>query len=146
MSRRDPPAKRYLANLPGIGQGMLDTLQAVYGPITVDTVRTDKNVYAEFQPGRNRLIINPNWVEWIMGKNPESKVHGVPARDIIPLTIAHEVLGHGFGATEEESDLIGRAFVRASGRDPGLMYESGESRSFMRRVLDLLKGEETDGN
>lgn len=138
MPKRDPPARRYVAGLPGVGPGMLDTLELIYGPFVVDTVRTDPHFYAEFQPGRDRLIVNPSFVERILAKNPSSRIDGVPARDVLPLLLAHEVLGHGSGASEAESERIGRAFVRAT-RNPELPLTRGEPAA-MRRIMDILRG------
>lgn len=149
--RPDPPT-RYIANLPLIGQGMLDTLRALSGvPLHFDTTRSNARVAGEYQNGR--VIINPAVMEQMVQRSPTAKAgyfDGAPAGMVPSMTLAHEVLGHGVAGTnnEQAANMWARAWVRLSGRDPQLPYLHPQEmivEGRLRRMLALLQGMASDG-
>jgi hypothetical protein len=130
--QRDPreEIRRYIASLPGVGSGFLDTLDAIAAlrglpPFQYDTSRTVADVGGESRRP-NRVIFNP-------------ATYRDPAH-----TISHEVLGHlldnlGSSARDEQrADARADALMRITGRreQPGAQ----QSPALDRRLLDLLAG------
>jgi hypothetical protein len=119
----DPPTD-YVAGLPGVGQGMLDTLRALVGaPIALDTATTTSRIAGQYNSGQATL--NPAFMQMMAALNPQANYYSygfkAPAKDQPALAVAHEMLGHGLGITNEQrAEMIARSFIRLSGRNPEL--------------------------
>jgi hypothetical protein len=119
---------------------MLDTLRALLGqPLQFDTASAPRQVFGEFQRGTqgmpSRLVINPKAME---GPNAEL---------VAPITLAHEGIAHGAmglgssAADEQMADMLGRSFIRETGRE-NLPFQSPRemrSQGAMRRFLESLQ-------
>ena len=145
-------AERYIAGLPGVGAGMLDTLRVLYGkPLQFDTATTGASTYGQFFPGDKasmaRVVLNPVAMENSVERVRLSPTGPTRAFAIQPaLTLAHEVLGHGVEgvggsrAGEHRAEAIARSFVRQTGRsnlpfrDPGEMMSEGTMRRLLKRL------------
>lgn len=149
----DPPAKKYVAGLPGVGQGLLDTLEALVGPVVVDTVRaSNKKLGGEYTPGR--AVLNPTALEHAQSleeRTPGARmltsgyVEGpLQAKNYSALVLLHEWLGHGQGIYSEKlADYWARSFIRLSGRQPDLPYANETERDIEKKLkgmLDVLAG------
>jgi len=142
---RASAAEQYIMGLPGVGKGMLDSLEALYGaPITFDTSSADPRAIGQMQRGggRIRVLLNPRAFEDIAQR-------GASVEREAPLTLVHEVLGHGAGklgsSPEEElaADLIGESWLRLTGRNPTLPAKGTPGMladAALRDLLTLLQG------
>jgi len=118
--RRTKPAEQYIMNLPGVGKGMLDSLEASFDrPLVFDTASTENlGILGEFKMRNDtaRVTINPLGMEE-MRRQGRLETEG-------PITLVHEVIGHGKGmlrgtrGDEAVADLLGEAWLRQTGRDP----------------------------
>jgi len=138
-----------VANLPGVGVGMLDTLQALLGqPIKFREIPGDVSVLGEFQRAGTTptdtatVLLNILKTGEMAGKKrPFSYGTQTPAG-----VLSHEAIGHGvFGqsfdpASEQQADMLGRAFLRLTGRGAGLSDPSMEEFMVTVRLSKLLEG------
>jgi hypothetical protein len=137
-----------VANLPGVGQGMLDTLQVLMGqPINYREIPGNVSVLGELQRAGTaqsdtaNVLINLLRTQQMAGKN---KKFGY-GKQTPAGVLSHEVIGHGvFGksfdpASEQQADMLGRAFLRLSGRGAGLSDPSMEEFLVTVRLSKLLE-------
>ena len=141
--------QQQVANLPGVGQGMLDTLQALIGqPLKYREIPgSATNVLGEFQRAGTTpsdtatVLVNLFQTHRLAERNrPYGYGRQTPAG-----VLSHEVLGHGvFGqsydpASEKQADMIARSFLRLTGRGAGLSAPTMEEFAAMVRLRKLLE-------
>ena len=143
-----PPGEQFIANLPGIGQGMLDTLRALAAPnrMAFDTSSMLGQTPGAFVPSNDAdtVFLNPQSLRQM--RHPEG----------IATLLGHEAIGHGImgsrhrvGASPFDSfeTLLGRSFVRLSGRDPQLPMFNGaqemQAHSILREMMNRILSSDT---
>lgn len=144
----DPELQRriqaVIAGLPGVGQGMLDTLQALSPrPLAFDTTSAPGAPLGEAQRGaeRDRVVLNLAELGNLQGRRQPFLFGDQPAAG----TLAHEVIGHllerapGTAAGEEGANRTARAFLRLSGRGDALSPMTPEEIRAFARVRELLE-------
>lgn len=112
------PGEQYIADLPGIGGGLVDTVRMAHGsPLVLDTASLGPNQLGEYQPSWKRfgqparVLINPE-----LAKSASSE-------ELVTL-LGHEGIAHGPGKVgpwanhQEQGDDYGRALLALSGRIP----------------------------
>lgn len=132
---------------------MLDTLEALAGPMRLDTLRAESLGAPEADAStKGRIVLNPAAVE--RAQRAEQAVPGarirqtdpnyvegfMPAAQYSAYLLSHEWLGHGQGITNEKiSDYWARSFLRLSGRVRDLEYTSVAEAEVENQLRDLLQ-------